>query len=500
VRWQRASYAAVHDFLTNPAYAGAFAFGRTRAETTISPDGEITQRRRTVPLEQWSVLIREHHPGYVTWDSYLDTQRRLQANLRTRGEGGGAAREGKALLQGIIRCGRCGRRMQIAYSGTGGKILRYACARGRDFHATDEVCQSLAGRRLDRAVADAFLEAVTPAALRAGGEAVAALEREHEQRRRSQQLAVERAEQDAVRAQRQFDACEPENRLVGRTLEQRLETALATLERERSKLAEVEQRRPQALSDHERTNLAQLARELPRLWDAPSTSDRQRKELLRTIIGEVIVTVHEQPRRADAEIRWEGGARSHLTVTLTRRGAQPTRTAEDTVELIRRLAEHHPDPQIALILNRQGRRTGTGLRFTASRVAHVRGKEKIPPAPPPASDNELHTVEQAARELGVSQGTIYRWLRSGLLGGEQLTPGAPWRIRISDEVRSRFVPDIPDGYVPLDEAAKRLGIARQTVLHKVQRGELHAVQVTSGQRKGLRIAAPTAELGLLDNQ
>ena len=233
--------------------------------------------------------------------------------------------------------------------------------------------------------------------------------------------------------------------------------------------------RPQALSDDERRTLAELARELPRLWDAPSTSDRQHNELLRTIIGEVIVTVHDQPRHADAEIRWEGGGRSKLTVTLTRRGAQPTRTPEETVELIRQLAEHHRDPQIALILNRRGRRTGTGLRFTASSVAHLRDKEKLLPAPPHVPRNELHTVEDAARELGVSKGTIYRWLRPGLLGRRASSP-----LRITDELLSRFDPDIPDGYVPLDEAVKRLGIARQTVLHEVQRGELHTVQNTTG--------------------
>lgn len=168
------------------------------------------------------------------------------------------------------------------------------------------------------------------------------------------------------------------------------------------------------------------------------------------------------------------------------------------MELICRLAGHHPDPQIALILNRQGRRTGSGLEFTATRVAHVRGKAQIAAAPPPDPDSELHTIEGAARELGVSQTTIYRWLRSGLLGGEQVTAGAPWRIRIDDEVRRRFVPEIPEGYVALEEASKRLGVARQTVLHKVQRGELEAVQVTKGRRKGLRIRVSGPELGLVD--
>jgi excisionase family DNA binding protein len=210
----------------------------------------------------------------------------------------------------------------------------------------------------------------------------------------------------------------------------------------------------------------------------------------------VIVTVDEQPRRAQLEIVWEGGARSELQVPLIRRGPETRRTDEDTIELIRRLAVHHPDRQIAAILNKQGRRTGTGLRFTEPRVKSVRQSNRIPAAPPPDPASGLYTIEQAAGELGVNHTTIYRWLRAGLLPGEQTTAGAPWRIRLTDEIRGRFVPDIPDGYVPLDEAAKRLGIARQTVLHKVQRGQLHAIQVTKGRRKGLRIQVPAVEAGL----
>ena len=164
--------------------------------------------------------------------------------MRPRGEGGGAAREGVALLQGIVRCGRCGRRMQVAYSGNDGQVPRYACVRAHQLHGTDRACQSLGALRLEKAVAAAFLEAVTPAGVRACAEAIGELERQHEERLRGQRLAVERAEFEANRAQRQFDACEPEHRLVARTLEASLEQTLAELERERRKLAELETRRP----------------------------------------------------------------------------------------------------------------------------------------------------------------------------------------------------------------------------------------------------------------
>jgi excisionase family DNA binding protein len=212
----------------------------------------------------------------------------------------------------------------------------------------------------------------------------------------------------------------------------------------------------------------------------------------------VTVTVREQPRRAEIEIAWEGGARTELQVPLVRRGAKRTCTPEDTIELIRTLAAHHPDRQIAAILNKQDRRTGTGLLFTEPRVRHVRQQHGIPAAPPPDPASGLFTIEQAAEQLGVCHSTIYRWLRAGLLPGEQTSPHAPWRIRLTDEIRARFVPQVPDGWLALDQAAKALGVARQTVLHKVQRGELAAVQVTQGRRKGLRIQVSGGTLGLIN--
>src|SRR3954469_24763953 len=497
IRWARPSYGAVHDFLTNPAYAGAFVFGRKRREKRLDDQGRLRVHDVEVPMEQWSVCLPEHHPGYVSWSEYLQTRERLRSNARPRGEGGGAARAGAALLQGLARCGRCGRRMQVSYAGTNGTVRRYACLRGHVLHATEQTCQSLGGGRLDKAVAPAFLEAVTPAGIAATAGAVRELHDQHDERLAGQRLAVERAEFEADRARRQFDACEPEHRLVARTLERALEDALATVEREQGKLAALEQARPAPLTDDERAALARLARDLPRLWNAPTTTDRDRKELLRTLVRDVIVTAHRADKRADVEICWEGGARTELTVRLNARGPERRRLPEDTIELIRRLAAHHPDHQIAAILAKNGHRTGTGLTFTASRVRSARQRAGIPAAPPPDPTSELVTISQAAAELGVSLFTIRRWLRDGLLPGEHAAPSAPWRIRLTDEVRARFVPDIPDGYLSLADAAKALGCARQTVLHKVQRGELHAIHVTRGRRKGLAINVPAPTMDRL---
>jgi hypothetical protein len=190
IRWARPNYAAVHDFLTNPAYAGAFVFGRNRQQRRLGPDGQVRTLTRELPLEEWAVCLPDHHPGYVSWADYLATRERLRANVRPRGEGGGAAREGTGLLQGLVRCGACGRKMHVSYSGTDGRKPRYLCARGFQLHGTDGTCHSLGGLRLDRAVAGAFLEAVSPAALRASSGAITELLSQHEARVAQQRLST----------------------------------------------------------------------------------------------------------------------------------------------------------------------------------------------------------------------------------------------------------------------------------------------------------------------
>jgi hypothetical protein len=242
-----------------------------------------------------------------------------------------------------------------------------------------------------------------------------------------------------------------------------------------------------------------LGDDLDGIWAAPSTTDKDRKQLLHTLLDEVIVTIttEDARRRADLRIRWKGGAISELTVPLKR--AQPKiRTDDDTIELIRRLAIHHSDTVIAGILNRQGRRTARELSYTANRVQSLRHHWRIPchqPGTEP-TEGELVTVAEAAATLGLAPSTLHRWLGDGFIAGEQTTPGAPWRIRMNDELRALFVDDAPEGWLAMLEATLAHGVSRQTLLQRVKRGELRAVHVRAGRRKGLRIEPPTAPQGL----
>jgi excisionase family DNA binding protein len=499
IRWEPPDYGSVHEILTNPNYAGAYAYGRRQTFKTVDADGRMKITRIDTPIEQWRVLIPEHHPGYVTWEQYLATQQRLAANARpTAGEGGGAAREGSALLQGLVRCGKCGRRMMVKYSGANGRVHMYACDRTYQMHGTGRVCQRIGGLRFDKTVVDAFLEAVTPAGVDATAAAVDQLEAEHAERRKLQLLAVERVEYEAERRRRQFDACEPENRLVARSLERAYEDALGDVERQRVALAELDRHRPAPLTEPERLALRRLAGELPRVWSAASTTDRDRKELLRALLDDVVLSIDRDQDRASVELIWQGGARTELPVRVKNSTVKRNGTRPELVDLVRKLAVHSSDRDIAIVLSKQGWMSPTGLPFNERRVRAVRERGNIPPAPKTPTPGTGVSINEAARRLGVSTPTIRRWLQEGLLPAEQTTEHAPWRIRLTDEVMKRFVPTVPDGYLKLDDAARQLGVAKQTVLNQVKAGRRNAVMVVEGKRRGLRIEIHPDEQGLLE--
>ena len=448
------------------------------------------------------MCLQDHHPGYISFDAYLANQQRLRGNWRPpRGEGGGGAREGRALLQGLIRCGRCGRMMQVGYTGPS-LVPRYACSRGSQLYG-GERCQSVGGRRIEQVVLDALFEALKPAAIEATLRALEHATADHHARVRSAELELERARIGADRAHRQFDVCEPENRLVARTLEREWEQRLTEVRHAEQTLAATGARRPDPLTDEEIAWCRRAGADLRHVFDAPATSHRERKQLLRTIITEVVVTVDREHHHAALRVVWDGGAITEHSVALPRTGRHTRATNQDTIALVRRLAEHYPDKQIAAILARQGRLTGHGNPFTAARVHALRAYHKIPAAPAVRAtphDGDIVTVAAAASTLGVSTATVHRWLREGFITGEQITPGAPWQIHLTPELRARVCEHAPDGWLPLADAAKALGVARQTVLHRVQHGELAAVYVHRGKRKGLRIQVTDDHAGLFDNR
>ena len=500
IRWVAPSYHQVHSVLTNPVYAGAYAFGKTRRERYVDEHGRPRKRIRRLAQADWEVLIWEHHPGFIDRETFEANQARIARNTRPRAhEPGGAVREGAALLQGIAVCGQCGRKLKVHYQGRRGhQSPAYHCPGSVLVEGRGQWCLRVGGTQIDEAVADALLAALTPAGVKAALAAAEALEHDHDAALKQWRLQVERAQYEAQRAERRYRAVEPEHRLVARGLERDWEQALASLAAAEAELALREHQRPRTLTPAEREQLLGLGADLGRVWSAPTTTDRDRKQLLRCLIEEVILDVAREERRATLVMRWRGGALTELAVSLPRH--QPTiRTDEDTIALLERLAAHYDDATIAGILNRQGRRSATGERFTQIIVGGLRRYRQIPAHQPPVEppDGELLPVGKAADGLGVAASTLFRWLQAGFIAGEQDTPGAPWRIRVNDQLRSLFVDESPAGYVPIVDAMRTLGVSRQTVLQRVKRGQLQAIHVRQGRRKGLRIRVPTDD-GLFD--
>jgi hypothetical protein len=294
---------------------------------------------------------------------------------------------------------------------------------------------------------------------------------------------------------------DPENRLVARGLEAEWETRLRAVANAEAELHKRQRQRPATLEASQLESLLRLGSDLGKVWNAPTTTDRDRKELLRTLLEEVVLNLKRAEGRVHLTLRWRGGAITMLDVPVPRFKPMGPRTDEDIISLLPRLAALYPDEVIAGIFNRQGRKTATGERFTANQVGSLRRYRSIPRFQPPASppNGELVTIRKAARILGMNTSSIHRWLADGFIAGEQVTPGAPWQIRMTDELRTSIVEQAPPEYFPMLEATMKLGVSRQTVLQRVKRGELQAVLVRQGRRKGLRIKIVEQQPSLFSN-
>jgi excisionase family DNA binding protein len=308
-------------------------------------------------------------------------------------------------------------------------------------------------------------------------------------------LEVERRRYEASKAERRYQAVDPDNRLVARGLEAQWEQRLRELGDAEAEMERRQRQQPRHLNDAERQSLLALGGDLQCVWAAPTTTDRDRKELLRTLLEDVTIAVERAEYRARLAVRWRSGDITRLEVALPRSNPPTRRTDEATIDIIRRLAVHHADGVIAGILNRQKRHTVSGTRFTAGHVQSLRHHRGIPCRTPPSAtpNGESVTVRRAAELLNLAPGTVLRWIEDGFIPAEQPTPGAPWEIRLTDDLLGRFVEQTPPGFIPMIEATKQLGVSRQTVLQRVKRGELQAVHIRQGRRKGLRIRVPDAK-------
>jgi len=458
ITWEIPCYKRILAILTNPAYAGAFVHGRTCTRTVVRAGRAHKTRGHRQSQAQWTVLIHDHHPAYISWEEHLRIQDQLKVNSGMHSNHRtGAAKRGPALLAGLLRCARCGRKLRVAYGGEGGRVRRYLCRSGQLDHG-QPWCISFGGLRIDEAISRAALEAIQPAGVQAALDTWDSLVQHDDEKRKALEMSLQKARYEAQRAQRQYDAVEPENRLVAAELEARWNHSLQTA-------AEIEQRLrahrsgPETLSDELRARLLGMGENLFQTWQHPAASTVLKKRILRTVLEEIIVNVTEEPPEVVLWLHWVGGVHSELHVRKNPKGKHRHCTEDKVIDLIRELAKVCPDQAIAAILNKHGFETGAGNRWIASRVVSLRSRHGIP-----AMSKDHHrtwiTLEQAARELMIHHQCVKRMIERGTLPANQVIAHAPWVIE-----RSHL--DLP---------------VVQTAAKAIQQGR-RAKSVASGQRQ-----------------
>jgi DNA invertase Pin-like site-specific DNA recombinase len=480
--WLSPTYQMVQQVLTNPVYAGVFVYGRRKLVTT--PGDPPSRKEHRLPLEDWEIVVPEVYPAYISYEQYVANRRALRENLYNFvQQRRGAAREGGALLQGIIRCGRCGRRMTVSY---GSAYASYQCRQAQTAYAQAQ-CQGFSVQHLDQAISAIFLEAIQPARLESMLQAMAVMEQERQALDRHWQLRLERARYQVERARRQYDASEPEHRLVTRELEKQWNEALEALTQLEHEYTLVQRQELAPLSAAEQHAVRQLGEDLPAVWQAPTTTAVDRKRLLRLVMLEVTLTVETQTRSATCVITWSGGAHTTHQVTLPPLGWHCW-TERDVVDRIRHLAHTTPDHQIAAHLNAEGLRTKTGKVWTYQRVFSLRKSYQIPTACPvrpqhaQARGDGLVSAKTAAQILRVSPSLVPYWVTHGVLVGDQRVAASKLWVRLTAEDIARLDGSYDGRHLPpIREVMHRERLTRDEVWALVRTGTYLAYRIARGQ-------------------
>ncbi len=424
VFWALPTSGRILQILRNPCYAGVFAYGRTAARTIIEEGRARQVSRHRKPQQEWKVLLVNHHEGYISWEEYHQNQSLLESNVAMKdGESSGAAKAGPALLAGLLRCGRCGRKLSVIYSGTDGRVPRYVCRGGRVDRGSGS-CLRMGSLRVEQAVVDQVLEALQPVGIEAALALRERVQQENDEKHQALGLALERARYEASRARRQFDAVEPENRLVASELETRWNAALAQVADLELRVQAVD-KSAEPWSDEQKQRLLELGSDLAALWNHPQASVELKKRILRTVLHEIIVTSHDQLGEHQLQLHWAGGVHTSLRVPRNKTGQHRRAADHKVLDLVVELAKVCSDKGIAATLNRLGYRTGQGNTWRASRLAHLRSYHSIPG---PRQRGDWLTLEQAARELAVSNTAVKRLISEGILPASHVVDYAPWVI------------------------------------------------------------------------
>ena len=423
--WRRPAYPAVHRILTTPEYAGAYAYGKTQRGTQFH-NGTARKTTRRRPMDQWLSLIPEHHEGYIAWDQFQRIQSMIAKNvLRTDLESPGAARRGPALLAGLLRCRRCGRKLTVIYTGQRREALRYACRRGY-LDIGEPMCISFGGTTVDEAIRREVLRVVRPGAVEAALLAGQEHCQQQDQVLAALQLDLKAARYAAQRAWKQYDAVDPENRLVADELERRWNAAMDKVRTLEERMQQ-EQVRNQQEAPPSVEVFQNLAADLSAVWDNPATDVRLKKRIVRTLIHEVVVDIDDAAGNVTMVIHWLGGVHTELSVRRRRRGQSSAHTDIRIVDAVRLIAKVCSDDMIADVLNRNGLLTGRKNRWSRERVVTLRSKHKIPVHSAARQEAEgWVNLTEAAVLVGVCPRTLRRAAERGQVPSNHPLPDGPW--------------------------------------------------------------------------
>jgi len=429
--WKLPVYNTVHHILTNPIYAGAYAFGRTCSRVSIADGRKRIVRGNRRERADWEVLITDHHEGYLSWTEFERNQRLIADNANSKGLlVRGSVRRGEVLLAGLLRCGHCGRKLHVAYGGTVGEAGRYHCKGAFVNHGGDR-CISFGSLRVDQVVGGEILRLLKPLGVEAALNAIAARTAEEADKRRQIDLALKQARYEATLARRQYDAVDPDNRLVAGELERRWNETLLTVRTLEEQVEAIEARRQPALSDGEREGLMRLGADLEQAWSHPAATIATRKRIVRAVLSEIVVRVVDG--YIELVLHWQGGDHTPLKVKKNTSGKHRWTADEETDVLIRELARLMPDKAIAAILNRAGKPTGRNNGWTQNRVCTFRNHRGIEVyREGERQERGEFTLNEAASRLDVSAMTVLRMIRRGVLPARHLCKGAPWVIKAQD--------------------------------------------------------------------
>jgi len=425
--WKAPAYHSVMQILHNPLYAGAYAFGRKAQRTQITDGRARKVSGLTKPREEWNVLLHDHHPGYISWQEYDDNQKLLLENAHMKKNcARKSVRGGRALLTGLMRCGRCGRMMRVFYGMGKGNAHRYQC-RGDDGHVGAGLCIGIGGVRVDRAVAHQIIDAVSDRAVEAAILASSQVERSTSEVLAAVERDLEGARYDASLAGRRYELVDPAKRHVARELEARWNGALervAELESRIGELRAAASTRPRI----DRASLMQLAHDLPATWNAPSTDTRTKQRLIHILVREIVCELDNTTNEAVLLIHWTGGRHTEVRVARVRTGRYPDDGAPAAVDALRKLAGHWPDRELAVSLNRMRCKTGDGESWTMVRVRDLRERLGIAEHDPGKADKTMISLMKAAERLGICIGSAKSLALKGILPATQIMPGSPWLV------------------------------------------------------------------------